>query len=271
MKSMSCAARYFFSRSSSHLVWGAAGDAQVGRDLEGDVVGVERDDGRVAVDEGVDARQVLLVGAVVREGPAGLLAAVAVGRVPGLHVVVAVGGHPRHGLGDRLGLGEELVPHARVEAGVVTPALAGRVAVRDVTGVQVEGRVLAEEQAVVGERVVADALVTEGREGEGPLVRGGGGEGAEGAQQVGFGRVEALVADAVVVRPARAQVGQLGVDVVLGVVAARADTGRCEEGADLASIFRERSQGWAPTRMNGFLTATGTCQETVISVRGSVP
>jgi hypothetical protein len=259
MKSMSCAARYFFSRSSSHLVWGAAGDAQVGRDLEGDVVGVERDDGRVAVDEGVDARQVLLVGAVVREGPAGLLA------------VVAVGGHPRDGLGDRLGLGEELVPHARVEAGVVTPALAGRVAVRDVTGVQVEGRVLAEEQAVVGERVVADALVTEGREGEGPLVRGGGGEGAEGAQQVGFGRVEALVADAVVVRPARAQVGQLGVDVVLGVVAARADTGRCEEGADLASIFRERSQGWAPTRMNGFLTATGTCQETVISVRGSVP
>lgn len=96
-----------------------------------------------------------------------------------------------------------------------------------------EGRVLAEQQAVVGEAVVADALVAEGREGERRLVCWGGGEGAEGAQQMRCGRVEALVADAVVVRPARAQTGQLGVHVVLGVVAARADTGGGEEGADL--------------------------------------
>lgn len=201
-----------------------AGDPQVGRDLEGDVVGVERDDRRVAVDEGVDARQVLLVGAVVREVPAGVLAAVAVGRVPGLHVVVAVGRHPRDGLGDRLGLREELVPHARVEPGVGGLARTGGVGVRDVARVQVEGRVLAEQQAVVGEAVVADALVAEGGEGERLLVRGGGGEGAERAEQVRLGRVEARVADAVVVRPPWPQVGELGVHVVLGVVAARADS-----------------------------------------------
>lgn len=98
---------------------------------------------------------------------------------------------------------------------------------------QVEGGVLAEEEAVVGQAVVADALVAEGGEGERRLVGGRGGEGAHGAQQVGGGRVEALVADAVVVGPAGAQVGQLGVQVVLGVVAARADTGRGVQGADL--------------------------------------
>lgn len=199
---------------------GAARDAEVGRDLEGDVVGVERDHRRVAVDEGVDAREVLRVGAVVREVPAGVLAAVAVGRVPGLHVVVAVGRHPRDGLGDGLGLGEELVPDAGVEAGVGGLALVGRVGVGDV-GVQVEGRVLAEEEAVVGESVVADALVAEGGEGERRLVVGGGGEGAEGAEEVGGGRVEARVAHAVVVRPAGLEVGEFRVQVVLGVVMRR--------------------------------------------------
>ncbi len=212
---------------------GAAGDAQVGRDLEGDVVGVQRDDRRVAVDEGVDARQVLLVRSVVRQGPARFLAAVAVGRVPGLHVVVAVGRHPGDLLGDGLRLEQELVPHARVEAGVVLPALARRVAVGDVAGVQVEGRVLAEEQAVVGQRVVADALVAERREGERLGLRGGGGEGAEGAQQMALGRVEARVADPVVVGLAGTQVGELGVQVVLRVVAAGTDTRRGVQGADL--------------------------------------
>ncbi|GGX86528.1 hypothetical protein GCM10010510_34620 [Streptomyces anandii JCM 4720] len=98
---------------------------------------------------------------------------------------------------------------------------------------QVEGRVLAEDQGVVGQAVVADALVAEGGEGERLLVGGCGGEGAEGAEQMALGRVEALVADAVVVRPPGAQVGEPGVQVVLGAVAARADAGRGVQGADL--------------------------------------
>ncbi|GHF67458.1 hypothetical protein GCM10018783_40930 [Streptomyces griseosporeus] len=76
---------------------------------------------------------------------------------------------------------------------------------------QVEGGPLAEDEGVVGEAVVADALVAEGGEGERRLVGGRGGEGAEGAEQVGVGRVEAVVADAVVVGAAGAQVGELGV------------------------------------------------------------
>lgn len=104
--------------------------------------------------------------------------------------------------------------------------------------VQVEGRVLAEEQGVVGEAVVADTLVAEGREGERLGAVGRGGEGAEGAQQVGRRRVEARVADSVVVRLAGAQVGELGVQVVLGVVAAHADAAwgveRAHLGLDLA-------------------------------------
>nr|BBJ53389.1 hypothetical protein SAVMC3_60180 [Streptomyces avermitilis] len=102
-------------------------------------------------------------------------------------------------------------------------------------------------------------------------MRGRGGEGAEGTHEVRGGRVEAVVADAVVVRPARAQVGEPGVQVVLGVVAARADAGRGVEGADLGLDLAGEVPGWAPIRMYGFFTATGTCQETVISVRGSVP
>ena len=110
---------------------------------------------------------------------------------------------------------------------------AGRVGVGDVAGVQMEGRVLAEQQAVVGEAVVADALVAEGREGERRLVGGGGGEGAEGARAGAARPGRSPGGRRRSSRSGPGEVGQLGVHVVLGVVAAGADTGRGVEGADL--------------------------------------
>ncbi len=201
----------------------AGRDAQVGRDLVRDVVRVERDDADVLVTEAVDAGDGARVRPVVGQEEAGALAAVAVLRVPGLHVVVAVRHHPRHLRGDRLGLREERVPGGGVVRDLVgVQALSVRVGVADVAGVQVEGRVLGEDHVVVAGRVRADALVTEGGEGErlvhlAPhvLARGRGAEGAQGRHGLLRGGVEALVADAVVVRGVGLQVLQRDVQVVL--------------------------------------------------------
>lgn len=151
---------------------------------------------------------------VLRERPARGLAAVAVRRVPRLHVVVAGGDHPRHARGDALRLRQELVPHARVVR-VRLLALPAAVGVADVARVQMEGGVLAEDQLVVGEGVIADALVAEGGEDE-RLGRGGGRtERADRRHPGGVRRVEAVVADAVVVRRPRLESVQADVQVVL--------------------------------------------------------
>ncbi|CAN5392293.1 hypothetical protein BH09PAT4_BH09PAT4_09330 [soil metagenome] len=204
---------------------GVVAVAAVRGDLVRHVVGVEADVGDVAVDERVDRRAGR--GSVAGEGPTGLLAAVSVRRVERFHVVVAGRHHPRDLLGDEFGLSEELVPDPRVVdvRAVGTgrgdrAAGSTRVGVRDVTGVQVELRVLAQQHGVVGECVVTDALVAEGGERIGRchvrvLAPGCGGELAQSAEVRRVRRVEALVADAVVVGGVREQPAEVDVQVVL--------------------------------------------------------
>ena len=107
--------------------------------------------------------------------------------------------------------------------------LPSRVGVRDVPDVQMERRVLAKDQTVVGQRVVADALVAEGREGEGLRIRRRGGEGADTcpARRGTAGSKPSWPTPSSFVQPGRRRVSA-GVQVVLGVVAARADTGQHE-------------------------------------------
>ncbi len=122
--------------------------------------------------------------------------------------------HPRDGAGDGLVLLEEQVPVGRVVA-VRLLAQAVGVGVADVAGVEVEGGVLAQDDVVVGGGRVAHALVAEGREHERPGVRRRRTERADRRAVGRRGRVEALVADAVVVRRAGVEAVQGRVDVVL--------------------------------------------------------
>lgn len=95
-----------------------------------------------------------------------------------------------------------------------------------------ERRTLRLDKGVEADRGVTRVLVvTEGgeRERPGAVRTGRGGEGVDGVRRARVGGVEAVVADAVVVRRVGAQVVQRRVHVVLVDVGAPADPGRCEQ------------------------------------------
>lgn len=130
----------------------------------------------------------------------------------------------------------------------------GLLRVADVARVQMERRILRLDKGVEADRGVTRVLVTEGGERERPgAVRPGrGGEGVDGVCGTRVGRVEAVVADAVVVRGVGAQVVQRGVHVVLVDVRALADPGRCEQVAHLRPYAVAQVEGAAADPEEGF-------------------
>jgi hypothetical protein len=117
--------------------------AEIGRDLIGDVVRVEADEAHVAVREGVGAGT--NGGSVPREIEPVHVVAVAIGRVPGLHFVIAERDHPGDERCRAGGLHEVRVPRSRVVAvgqETVSPILG----VGHVSRVEVEGGRLRQEQ-----------------------------------------------------------------------------------------------------------------------------
>lgn len=150
--------------------------------------------------------------------------------------MVAERDHPRHPAGERLDLRQERIPLAGVVvARVPGQPVPGLLRVADVARVQMERRTLRLDKGVEADRGVTRVLVTEGGEGERPgAVRAGsGGEGVDRVRGARVGGVEAVVADAVVVRRVGAQVVQCRVHVVLVDVGALADPGGSEQVAYL--------------------------------------